>query len=69
MFGLFIGSWSSHPYMYVGLLCNVNPTSTCPPGIAYHIFTEVSMLFQCDELGKNRFGDPEQYGTPVLKYF
>ena len=39
----FIGSWSSYSYMYVGLLCNVNPTSAYPPCNAYQILTELSM--------------------------
>ena len=29
--GLVIASWSSYPYIYVGSLCNVNPTSNSPP--------------------------------------
>ena len=52
--------------MYVGLLCNVNPTSPYPPCNAYHILTELSMWFKCIDPGRNRFGDLEQHGwTPV----
>ena len=59
--------WSSYPYMYVGLLCNVNPSSTFPPWNAHHILTEVSTCFECVDLGLNRFGELEQHGwTPVL---
>ena len=43
VFGLFIVSWSSYPYMYVGLVYNVHPTPTYPPYNAYHILTELSM--------------------------
>ena len=52
--------------MYVGLLCNVSPTSTFPPCDAHHILTELS--FECVELVRNRFGDLEQHGwTPVIQ--
>ena len=53
--------------MYVGLLCNVNPTSTFTPCNAYHILTELSMWFECVEIGKNRFGDLEPHGWTPLR--
>ena len=69
VFGLFIGSWSIYPYMYVGLLCDENPTSTYQPCNAYPILTGFSMWFECVELGWNRFVDLWQYGWTHLSYF
>ena len=52
--------------MYVGSLCNVNPTSTFPAFIVHHILTELSMGFECAELGRNRFRDLEQHGWTLV---
>ena len=61
VFGLFIASWSRYQYMYVGLLYNVNPTSTFPHCNAHQTLTELSMWFKCVQLGQNRFDDLEQH--------
>ena len=46
-FGLFIGSWYSYTYMYVGKSCNANPTSTYPPCYALDISTKLLKLVEC----------------------
>ena len=45
--GLYLGSWSSHPFMYVWKTCDANPTFTYPPCYALDISTELLKGLEC----------------------
>ena len=56
LFRLLIGIWFRYSYMYVRKACNPNATSTYPPWNAHLMVIELFKLFECANLGRNRFG-------------